>query len=452
MKRRITLLLSLILLALSIAGAPTLADERVTLVIGGPWTDCRALELIAAKFTAQNPGCEIKYEYIQDFENLIIRRLGDDEYALDLFLTNNILRGTPLTECALDLYSAGDALNLSDTFDGLLKNFTFMDEELGREVMYAIPLGAEMRGLFVNKTLLNSLGIPMPTNQAELFSACEILKAAGYMPFQGNPGYFGQRLLYPYICDIIANAEDYEAAHARVEAREPGVSEMFREPLEFLYALVTNYYYDYKAIENTTKAFTDSSDEGSAKSFLSIRKDENGVETVPDTGDCAFWPGALSQLGVLDKVSEDYHSPIEYEFILAPVSVEGGFAYMSPARGIAVNKRSSKLEWALKFMDFLFTPENNIEFAEAFNITPNVKDAFERITRKYGASADRISELGQVTFSYNFYGVMNLKMVDISKANNPKYMVDDGGGNLKIIDFEEFMAQLEANFEEARQQ
>lgn len=426
----------------------TSSRESVTLVVAGPWNDCRALELVAAKFTALNPNCEVTYEYLQDFDNLITKRLGGDAYAVDLFFTNNILRDTPLTYYALDLYSE-PSLDFSNTFDGLRRNFSFIDES-GAEKLYAMPLGAEMRGLFVNKTLLKSLGLSVPTNQEELFAACEVLKQAGYIPFQGNPGYFGQRLMYPYACSLIANAPDYDAVYARVAACEAGVSELFRPPLEFLYTCVERGYYDYKAVEATKIPFTDGSDEGVSKNFLSIYKGEDGEMVVPDVGVCAFFPGALSQKGALDKVKEDYHSPIEYEFVLAPVGEHGGYAYMSPARGIAINKSSSKLDWALEFMQYLFTPEINEQFAKAFYITPNVVDAPSIIIEQYGASVDRVCELGQVSFNYAFYGKLNEAFVEISKANNPKYMVDDGAGGLKMVTLDEFMARLEARFESER--
>ena len=54
-------------------------------------------------------------------------------------------------------------------------------------------------------------------------------------------------------------------------------------------------------------------------------------------------PGAMSLKGVMAKVKEDYHSNIDYEFILSPVGDEGGFAYLSPAAGLAVNKNSTNV-------------------------------------------------------------------------------------------------------------
>jgi len=57
----------------------------------------------------------------------------------------------------------------------------------------------------------------------------------------------------------------------------------------------------------------------------------------------------------LDKTKEDYHSEIDYEFILSPVGDQGGYAYLSPSAGIAINKNSFNKEAALDFLNYFFS-------------------------------------------------------------------------------------------------
>jgi spermidine/putrescine-binding protein len=143
-------------------------------------------------------------------------------------------------------------------------------------------------------------------------------------------------------------------------------------------------------------------------------------------GKVAFMPGVMSFKSYLDKTRDDYHSGIDYEFILSPVGDDGGFAYLSPATGIAVNKNSSNTAWALEFMNYLFTRDVNKSFAKEQNIIPNTTDAMDIVKSTFKIDPNRICELGQVTFDYVFYDVMKKSYIDVSKANNPKYMQSDG--------------------------
>ena len=423
------------------APAETASAEPVVLTVAGGWSECRALDIAARAFTEKYPNCTIVYEYLQDYYASLEKRMGG-EAPVDLFFTTNIQADSALLPYALDL-NACEGLDLTDAFDGLIENFTFRADTDGPKKLYALPLGAEMRGMYVNMTLLKSLGIEAPTDQASLLSACETLKQNGYIPFHGNPGSFAQTLVYPWICNLIVNSDDPQAAHDRVEAREPGVSELFRAPYAFLYTLVENGYYDYKRAQTELDLFNETTDEDYARYFLNIQKQGDDWAKADDLGMVAFMPSPLSLHGVIDKTKDDYHSGIEYVFMLAPVGPDGGYAYLSPAHGIAANRGSVNAEWSVRFLDFLFKPENNTAFAEAFGVIPNTKDAFTYIRTLYDVPDSRIAQLGQVTFDYGFYETVQPSMTDVSKANNPKYMQDDGKGNLSLYPFDYYMKELE---------
>jgi len=422
--------------------------EQTVITIAGPWEESSAIEALSADFTKANPNCRVEYEYVQNYYDSLEKRLAQSDSGIDLFVTTNLQSKSPLKPYALELFSQKDKLDLSGTFEGLIQNFTYMDtDKTAAAQIYAVPFGAEIRGLYVNKTLLSSLGIAVPENRTQLLNACEKLKQAGYTPFQGNPGSFGQWLMYPYICNMIANSADYSKIYARINSREAGISEFFREPMQFVYDIVAKDYYNYKAVENKYGFFTDGGIDVSARAFLNITGTDGNYKKTDDTGVVAFMPGPMSMDNTISKLKDDYHSGIDYEFILAPTGDDGGYAYMSPSDGIAVNKNSKHIDLALKYMNFLFTPQNNKAFAQNDNITPNTSDAFEQIKGKFKISDDHISQLGKVTFDYAFYSVINETIIEISKSNNPKYMIDNGNGTYSMYPFEHYMENFEARFQ-----
>jgi ABC-type glycerol-3-phosphate transport system substrate-binding protein len=424
-------------------------SEKVTITIAGPWEESPAVEAVSSAFTKSYPNCSVVYEYVQNYYEAMKTRLSSDDSGVDLFITKNLQADSDLLPYALELFSQSDKLDLSGTFEGLIENFTYMnaDNKSASKQIFAIPLGAEIRGLYVNKTLLSTLGIDVPNNRTELHDACSKLKEAGYIPFQGNPGNFSQWLMYPYICNMIANSPDYTSVYERINSREPGISEFFREPMQFMYDLVKNGYYDYKTAETKYGCFTEGSSEVSARGFLNITGEEGNYQKADDTGFVAFMPGTMSMDNSISKIKSDYHSSIDYTFILAPTGDDGGYAYMSPADGIAVNKASKNPDWALKYMNFLFTPENNKLFAENHHITANTADAYQQLKETFDVSEDHISQLGSVTFDYAFYTIITDTLRDISKSNNPKYMQDNGDGTFSMYPFEHFMENLESGFQ-----
>lgn len=378
-----------------------------------------------------------------------LKRLKEDPDSLDMFVTSNIQATSDTFPYALDFYEHKDELDLSNTYEGLIKNAILIGTTAtNNEQLYTIPFGGEVRGMFVNKTLLDKYNLKVPTNRQELLDDCKVLSENGYVPLQGNPGDFSQLLMYPYICNMIANADDYNKIYTTINNCEDGVEKLFEEPLSFLYELTAKRYYNYNYVENTLHSFTDMDMKSVAKDFLNIKMDEqsNEYKKVDDIGNIAFMPAPMSYCHMVDKYIEDYHSNIEYEFIMSPVSDEGSYAYLSPSQGISVNKNSKNIEWSLRFLNYLFSEDANKEFAKEDNIIPNTKDALDYLSDMYDLPEDHISQLGQVTFDFEFYPVMFNSMLEISKSNNPKYMKDEN----TMYDFSYYMDNLKKAFEEQR--
>lgn len=418
--------------------------EKIRLNITGTSPSFKAMENVITSFCDIYPNVTIEYEYLQNYNKSIKTRLsGNDD--IDLFMTNNIQTDSPLLPYTLELKSQSDVLDLSSLYEGLIRNFTI--SENGRDALYAIPFGGEISGLYVNKTLLSSLGLSVPKNYQELLACCKVIKKAGYIPLQGNPGNFGQMFMYPYVCNLISNSKDYKATYEKINNCEPGVSELFREPMSRLYELVADGYYNYKFVETNNKMFVDANDDMSVYDFLNIVTDSTGVQIKKDDkGIVPFMPAVMSLQTKLNKVKSDYHSGIEYEFILAPVGDDGGYAYLSPTSGIAVNKYGAHIEWSLEFLNYLFSYDVNKKFAQDQNIVSNTKDAIDLIKKYFDMEMGRESQLGQVSFDYIFYDVVTKEFIAISKANNPKYMPAEN----KMYSLEYFMTNLENEFTKQR--
>ncbi len=430
-------------------------SKQVTLRIASSKEAWPEMDNVIAKFEKIYPNCTVLCEYVEEYSSNLALRLAQDERKIDIFRTVNIQETTEYKDYALNLISEDvkSKLDLSHTHPGIVDNFKYTAAE---NTQYAVPFGCEMRGMYVNKTLLNKCGLRTPTNRDELVHCCEVLLANGYIPLQSNPGTFAQQLLYPYICNCVVNGGNYKEMYQAIENRDPGVSEYFRDAYSFLYEIVEKGYYDYARVEQEL-GYTFDGNEGKARDFLNIMKvSDDEYEKRDDIGAIAFMPDTQGFGMDLAKTKSDYHSDIEYEFILSPVGNDGGSAYLSPSDGLAISNRSDHIDWAIEFLNFFFVPEISTEFAEETGKIPNTTNALV----KYDVPADHISDVGQMTFSYTFYKTVTTlmmggyedDMVGISKMNNPKYMKQNEDGTYRIMySLEDYMNRLEAEFQKTKE-
>jgi ABC-type glycerol-3-phosphate transport system substrate-binding protein len=431
----------------------------VTLTLTGRTPTFKAMESVITSFCKIYPNCSMQYEYVQDYDNLLTKRLQNND-NVDLFMTENVnTSGAKWKDYTLELFAQRDAgnLDLSDTFDGLVTNFAVNE---GKE-LYVVPLGGEIRGMFVNKGLLQTQGLEVPTNWLEFEACCASLKANAaaraqkdglaigeedhwFIPVQGNPGVFGSLLMYPYVCSLVANSDNYAATYAAVDAAQDGVSEFFREPMARLYDLSAKHFYDYGYVEDNYSKLDDSN---LAYRFLGIDQDEAGNYVASQNGGgIPFIVNVMSFKSTLDKVAEDYHANTNYQFILSPVGDDGGFAYLSPSISLAINKNSNHLAWATEFLNYLMSEKTNTAFANEYNILPNTKNVYDTVKKTLGADSKHTCQLGEVTFRYSFWNVISNELKNIAKSNRAKYMKDEN--TMYPLDY--YMSELEASFAKNR--
>jgi ABC-type glycerol-3-phosphate transport system substrate-binding protein len=402
-----------------------LSEDSTVITIGGSSEDFQALENVINGFEKIYPNCQVNYEFIANYDKAMPTKLAADQDKVDIFMTKNIQKTSAFYDYALELYSQGSKLSLAHTFPGFTKNFEILGQDT--KELYSVPLGGEIRGMYVNKGLLKEQNLSVPTNLTEFYSCCKDLLANGYLPCQSNPSGFGTNLLYPYISNLIANSSDYQKTYDLVNSCDDSAYLLFQKPYEIAYELVKEGYYNYNYAEKNLKHFTDGKDFTTELSFLNLVAQTDGTYAEgPEKARCAFMPGVFTLNQYMEKIKNDYHSTVDFDFILSPVGEKGGYGYLSPASGIAINKKSDRIDWDLEFFNYLFTPEVNKEFASIQNIIPNTTDAFAYVTSLFSASTDRICELGQVTFDYVFYDLIKNSLIPVTKANNPKYMVNSG--------------------------
>ena len=428
-------------------------SREVELRIGSGKETWPEMDEVIAKFEEVYPNCSISCEYIEEYSTNLELRLKQADQRIDIFRTTNIQPTTSAgvyKDYCVNLISEESAaiLDLSHCYKGLVDNFRYTGAE---NTQYAVPYGGEMRGMYVNTTLLDSLGLKTPTNRAELLECCAVLYDAGYIPLQSSYDTFAQQLLYPYICNCIVNGGAYEETYAAIENIDAGISELFRDPYTFLYGLVEKGYFDYDRVKREL-GYTFDGSEGKARDFLNVIQVADGVyEKQDDVGKIAFLVDTQSFEGSLAKEKENYHSAIEYEFILSPVGEDGGCAYLSPSDALAVNKSSNNVDWALEFLNFFFQPEVTREFAAWSNKIPNTADAL----LSYNVDESHISDVGQVTFGYTFYKTVTTPMMGgyedmpgISKLNDPKLMVENADGTRSLAyTVEDYLERLESELQ-----
>ena len=455
--KAVSLLLALLLILGALCGCSSEGYKKnasldtskpVKLVIAGIQRDYPAMELVAQEFSKVYPNAKVEYEYLQAFDDTLPKRLTAETEKVDMFISENILSDSKYIDDIIDYNDYKNKVSFAETFAGLTENYQRTTAD-GVTHQYVVPMGGEMRGMYVNVTILKSLGIEVPQNRTELLAACEKLRDAGYIAIQDNPGSFGQRLMFPNIVHGIVSGGS--AAKETVESASDDAAELFRDAFELIYTLNKENYYNYKKSETELNHFKDLSDEGMARSFLNIVETDNGYAKKDDMGDVPFMTAANTLISAIDKAKEDYHSNIEYKFILAPVADYGGDAYMSPTSGIAVSKHSENIDWALEFINFFYSANINKKYAEAFHCVPNTKDALEILGKSFGIPANQIGQPSDIDFSYNLFSVINPSLVTIAKANNPKYMKDDGNGGVVMYDMDYYMESLKNAFKAVRE-
>src|SRR5574344_1939734 len=190
--------------------------EAVELTICGPSQTNKALQDAIVGFNKIYPLCAIHYETVMNYQTNLKTRLAKNA-QVDLFVAPKIKDYLDLSYC--EDFRSASSLDLSNTLEGLISNSALTTGDINH--LYYLPFGGEIRGLFVNKTLLSHMNVSIPSTYSEFLNVCAKLigsDAQGaplYVPLQGNPGNFAQLLFYPAIANLLANGPDASANYAK---------------------------------------------------------------------------------------------------------------------------------------------------------------------------------------------------------------------------------------------
>lgn len=428
-------------------------DQKAVITIAMPNGTGKAMNTVANAFMSKYPNINVRIQYFEDYDSNASEVLKKNQIDMilqkDVSWSEDYVKNEETGEMELagktsdDYYykfASESEIDFSNTTPDITNNYrhTRTDDD-GNEItyQYSYPLGGETRGLFVNVTMLKSLGLEVPTNYSEFINCCEVVKKAGYVPIQGKITALSYGLSIPYAANtVVHNADALEDMKNAAE----GVSAYFTDVVDKLYNIAVNRYADYKYIENRGE-FKDVTEYGQAMSFLGLKYDENTLEVVKpenNIGYAAFFPYLSSTETVIRTLKSDYELDTEFTFICSPLNDTGSApAYITPYYGICANKNSENLIWIREFINFLFQKDNIKTYAENASIIPNTADALSYAADKYSLNLDTdVTLCGQIRFSYSYnaYNPIGKGMLTVLKCNANKYMVDldkDENGNIQ---------------------
>lgn len=310
-------------------------DAAVELNASGFFGNFEALDQVMNAFNEYYPNVTIIYE--QNNGNKMAEYVKNNP-QVDLFMLDDTnLRYADWTDyyvrenCA-DLTAAG--VDTSAVADGLLDSCTF-DGELLR-----LPIGLDLTGIVVNKSLLRKEGLEVPTTWQELLDACAVLKEKSYTPIQGPEESVYSGIAYAMGMSILGSDP---ALLEKLNAGDAEAAEQLQPVFERVQQLVENGYIDPAVNAN----YPADNYDGAILNFFE--------------GDVPFWVCTTEKVSGMKKresKSEAYSAnPFDYEFIYAPLGDEGVYEYIEPWFGFAVNKNSSNYDYAVEFMRFLAREE-----------------------------------------------------------------------------------------------
>lgn len=285
-----------------------------------------ALDQVINRFSDYYPNVTITYNQVgSDGPEVLLPGNTD----LDIFMTS-LEAGYPEEYC-LDLTGAG--IDVSGLDERMLASTTADGKLL------SLPMGQKLRGMAVNKTLLENEGLSVPQTWSEFLDTLDALKNKGYTPIQG-PQHFIGMMNYNMGMNLLNTDKDLYDAVMRGDA---AAADSFKAVFDRLAELRDKGYF---SAEVNAEYPEDNYDAAILKFF---------------EGDVPFWVCDTEKFSGMKKresKSEAFTaSPFEYEFDYIPFGENGVYEYIEPWYGFAVNKNSTDADYAAEFLRFMAQPD-----------------------------------------------------------------------------------------------
>lgn len=280
-----------------------------------------AFDQVINHFNEIYPEVTVTYEQLNSKdENFFANNPNIDIFMIS---TEN---GYPQENC-VDLLEAG--VDVSAVADGLLDSTTIDGKLL------ALPMGEKLRGVAVNKTLLEKEGLTVPQTWSEFTKVMDALKQKGYTPIQGPTDTVCQLF---YDMGMTMMSRDSELLKAVKDGNADGAAS-----LQTMYERLLELQEKGYMSQEINAEYPEDNYDGAIMKFFE--------------GDVPFWVCDTEKVSGMKKresKSETFSAnPFEYEFIYAPTGDNGVYEYVEPWYGFAVNKESSVRDYAVEFLRFM---------------------------------------------------------------------------------------------------
>ena len=342
--------------------APRLdVQQAVTLDVSGFLGNFEALDQVVNAFNESYPNVTVNYE--QNSGSSLVEYLRNNPNADIIMTDDNNFRYPDWTDYyVLDQVAdlSAEDLDLSAVQEELLPSCTF-DGKLAR-----LPIGLNLSGMAVNKTLLRKEGLEVPTNWQEFLDVCAALKEKGYTPIQGASVSVYANLVYNM------GMTEFGTDPAKITALNNGeaAAETTAEAAYDRLQILLDKGYTDPAVNEEYPA--DNYDGAILKFF---------------EGDVPFWMCSTENYSGMKKresKSEAYSTaPFDYEFMYAPLGEEGVYEYVEPWFGFSVVRSSDSYDYAVEFLRFLAQEEQLDTIAEVKGVPSAAKHS---IDERYAAA------------------------------------------------------------------
>lgn len=303
----------------------------VTLDISGFFGNFEALDRVVNNFNEYYPNVAVSYE--ANSGDKLVDYLNNNPYA-DIVMTDdtNFRYEDWADYYVLDRVAdlSAEDIDLSAVQEDLLEACTY-DGRLAR-----LPIGVNLTGMAVNKTLLRREGLDVPATWQEFLDVCEALKQKGYTSIQGSESVVYAGLVY-----------------------NMGMTELGRDPT-LISALNDSEETAVTAVSAVYDRLEELLDKGYTDPAVNAEypaDNYDGAILRFFEGNVPFWVCSTENYSGMKKresKSESYSTnPFDYEFMDVPVGDNGVYEYVEPWFGFSVNKASDNYDYAVEFLRFL---------------------------------------------------------------------------------------------------
>lgn len=369
-------------------------EKAVTLNFGSFFGNFEAFTAVLNDFNEFYPNVKIETRSLNGNDRDFLQSNPD----LDIFMTSNE-KGYP-TESCVDLVSAG--VDVSGIDESIL------EANKWQGVLYSIPMGLNLKGLVVNKSLLEKEGLAVPQTWSEFTAACEKLKEKGYTPVQGPVAAAStysamSTLSYNMGMSLLASDRDLLTAVSSGNAESAA---KLKTVFERVQTILSSGYTD----NEINSEYPANNYDGAIQKFFK--------------GDVAFWITNTENVSGMKKRESKWddfkNNPFEYEFIFTPFGENGAYAYIEPWYGFAANKNSERKDYAIEFLRFLARQEELNTMASVKGVPSVTKNSSDSRYENLGKTKTEISIINNGTLpSYygNYFCDITAKMIDGTYAD-----------------------------------